>query len=668
MCGIAGFIDFNNQKQFSFALLKKMIYKISHRGPDGFGFLWVQNNTGQLLRNEKVIFNVGNIAPNKTLGLAHTRLSINDHSEEALQPLYNEDKTCFVIHNGEIYNYRQLQGYLKQKGYRFRTQCDSEILLYLYEEYGIQGFNKIIGPNAFVLWDSKKQQSILYRDKYCERPLFYSFVNGVLLFGSELKVFKEIDNFNFSINPQALQSYLIYGNVIPPFSWFKNIHKMGPGSILIFNEKKIEKLAVSFPCYQRENDDFEFYLKEYDRLFARVVKDTIETTDCDIECCIALSGGIDSSLTTLYANDTNARFKKFSLFGSSEKQQEERERAKLIHQKTDGDHFICHSKNRIHNNFFDLALKIDEPIATLHDVEIRDTLYSEAGKYSKVLITSGFGDYSFLCGNTYADANRFDQKILNLKKYKNFIPAFMYQDNMLYKLYFNGFDPKIFGKWFHYQQAKQYEGYFKDSFSESIGDQIGDLLLKLNPPDAVNTMTVLRQAIVRHHIVYLDDLVGLRCGLELRDPFADERIRQFVSKIPLTHLSPLLNTGNYITSSPYWKHFLREALKFKGGLKIKSVYEGRKMPFGQGKDKIEHDKMTLLQNGSIFDLSHCKYFHSLPNLDFDAIIRMWNKWQLDKDKFKSHSLFLHRLVSLLIWLKAHDEEDVSYENEQLVCQ
>ena len=155
MCGIAGRINFNSKEDMQ-DLLRRMIGLLHHRGPDASG-IYVSGNAG----------------------LAHARLSIIDLSG-GVQPIYNEDRSVWVVFNGEIFNYPELREDLISRGHRFYTQTDTEVLVHLYEERGPAMFKDLNGQFAFALWDQKKETLLLGRDRMGIRPLFYHQSNGRL--------------------------------------------------------------------------------------------------------------------------------------------------------------------------------------------------------------------------------------------------------------------------------------------------------------------------------------------------------------------------------------------------------------------------------------------------------------------------------------------------------
>jgi asparagine synthase (glutamine-hydrolysing) len=310
-----------------------MLGSMDHRGPNGSGYLYKQGGNLKQVSNFEPVYEVESPSSSfYTLAMAQNRLSINDRRPVAIQPIHNEDKSIFLIHNGEIYNHRQLRKYLQEKNHRFYTHCDSEAIIHLYEEEGLDGLEKLIGAYAFCLWDIKRDRFIMGRDKYGEKPLFYSYDNGCLIFNSEIKAFRQVPQFNFDFSPLAAGVYLAYGNMVPPFTWFKNIRKLEPGHLFIWEGKNAPVTRPMHLTYdpRQKNGSFDDYQDRFERVFHEVIKDTVETRDEDVDCCVCLSGGIDSSLTTLFVNDTDSSFSKFSLFGKTEGSDSELSRAQHL--------------------------------------------------------------------------------------------------------------------------------------------------------------------------------------------------------------------------------------------------------------------------------------------------------------------------------------------------
>ena len=155
-------------------------------------------------------------------GLAHRRLSIVD-LKDGHQPLANEDNTIWITFNGEIYNYKRLQELLRSKGHRFRTNCDTEVLVHLYEEYGPDMLNKLDGMFAFAIWDVRKSTMFAARDRLGIKPFYYSVINQTFYFASEIKGLLQCPGIKREINRKVIPEYLIFRYVSGEETFFKNI-------------------------------------------------------------------------------------------------------------------------------------------------------------------------------------------------------------------------------------------------------------------------------------------------------------------------------------------------------------------------------------------------------------------------------------------------------------
>jgi asparagine synthase (glutamine-hydrolysing) len=209
MCGIAGLFEIEGVDVPDRALLDAMNRVQRHRGPDAVGI---------------------HIEPG--LGLAHQRLSIIDVAT-GQQPLTNEDGSAVVIYNGEIYNFQALQVELEGRGHRFRTHCDTEVIVHAWEEWGESCVERFRGMFAFALWDRTRQTLFLARDRLGIKPLHYAVVSGrTLLFGSELKALLVHPALSRSLDPQAVEEYFAYGYVPDPRTMLAGVQKLPPGHTL----------------------------------------------------------------------------------------------------------------------------------------------------------------------------------------------------------------------------------------------------------------------------------------------------------------------------------------------------------------------------------------------------------------------------------------------------
>jgi asparagine synthase (glutamine-hydrolysing) len=226
------------------------------------------------------------------VGLAHQRLSILDLSQAGRQPMANEDGTVRIVFNGEIYNHKELRASLRSD-HTFRSRTDTEVLLHLYEDYGLQCLPLLRGMFAFAIWDEPAHRLVLARDRLGKKPLFYSIKNGCLSFASELKALL-VDGSAPPIDPIALHHYLTFQYIPTPRTAFEGIQKLGPGHALVFEKGKVSESAywsLQYDQKLRGRSD-EDYKEEFSSLLQEAVKLRLES---DVPLGAFLSGGVDSS-------------------------------------------------------------------------------------------------------------------------------------------------------------------------------------------------------------------------------------------------------------------------------------------------------------------------------------------------------------------------------------
>ena len=229
MCGISGICNFENKP--SLETVKKMSLNLRHRGPDDEGYF-----------------------TNNYVCLGHTRLSIIDINKSK-QPMVDENSKNVLIFNGEIYNFKELKNELKQLGYKFKTDGDTEVILKSYKEWGTECLKRFEGMFVFVIWDNKKNELIVARDRMGEKPLFYYYSreNG-LIFASEIKAFlavKEIKQ-KLKLNEGSLNQYLSLNYLINNQTFFKDVYSLEPASYLIINKNNIKNIK-SIKYWNLEN-------------------------------------------------------------------------------------------------------------------------------------------------------------------------------------------------------------------------------------------------------------------------------------------------------------------------------------------------------------------------------------------------------------------------------
>ena len=288
MCGIAG-IAHSTREGVDVQTIHRMCQTIVHRGPDDEG-----------------IFVKGGV------GLGMRRLSVIDLAG-GHQPIFNEDRTAWIVFNGEIYNFPELRRELEAKGHRIATNSDTEVIVHLYEEYGSDCVKKLRGMFAFALYDERKHQLLLARDRLGIKPLYYAFENGRLLFGSEIKAILAAAPELAEIDPHALLQYFYFGYVPDPVSAFAPIKKLPPGHLLEFSDGKIAvKQHWDLPQYSNHSPrSEEECLEELEHRLAEAVRIRLIA---DVPLGALLSGGADSSIVVaLMARAASGPVKTFSI-------------------------------------------------------------------------------------------------------------------------------------------------------------------------------------------------------------------------------------------------------------------------------------------------------------------------------------------------------------------
>jgi asparagine synthase (glutamine-hydrolysing) len=197
MCGIAGVYRYQGDNAISLRGLECMVAALHHRGPDESG-----------------------VYVDRHVGLGHARLSVIDLSSGP-QPIHNEDKTLWVVFNGEIYNYKELRQSLQERGHRFHTATDTEVLLHLYEEHGLDLLDHLNGQYAMAIWDTRKKELFLARDPLGVRPLYYLQHKGTLVFASEIKALLQYTAAGCHLDPRALEQIFTFWTTLPGWTAYK---------------------------------------------------------------------------------------------------------------------------------------------------------------------------------------------------------------------------------------------------------------------------------------------------------------------------------------------------------------------------------------------------------------------------------------------------------------
>jgi asparagine synthase (glutamine-hydrolysing) len=391
MCGITGTVYLDKSRKIETSVLKRMTDTIYHRGPDDEG-IYVINN----------------------VGLGFRRLSIIDLSA-GHQPLANEDSSINIVFNGEIYNYLEQRAILIQKGYKFRTASDTEVILHLYQEYGVDCLQYLRGMFAFAIWDNKKQQLFCARDRFGIKPFYYYTDKEKFVFGSEIKAILEMGDIERSLSYDALDSYFAFGYITSDLSIYTSIKKLLPGHYLLLSFK--DKVAIDIqrywtvqfdPDYSRKDEQ---WMEEIESCLSETVKLHMIS---DVPLGAFLSGGIDSSsVVAMMAKNSRFPVKTFTI-GFKEREFSELEYARELARK-----FGCeHHEQIVNPESIDLLPRLvkvhDEPFA---DTSAIPTYYVSkmAREHVTVALSGDGGDELFAGYDSYLSLTKFHSYPLNFK-------------------------------------------------------------------------------------------------------------------------------------------------------------------------------------------------------------------------------------------------------------
>ena len=297
MCGIVGALSFTNSGfRVSEPYLTRMRDVMAHRGPDGAGIF---------------------ISGDQRLGLGFRRLAIIDLSERAMQPMSNEDGTLWVVFNGEIYNHAEIRAELERRGgHRWKTDhSDTEVILHAFEEWGIDCLQKFRGMFAIALWDAKKHQLWLIRDRLGIKPLYYSLHHGRITFASEIKALLEDEEQQRAVNEEAFYYYLSFNATPAPHTLFSGIQKLAPGTWLRINEDGHVQQSRYWDVWDHTHPMTNVSEAEIAERILSELRTSVKLRKIsDVPVGVFLSGGIDSSTNAaLFSEGDSQPVRTFSI-------------------------------------------------------------------------------------------------------------------------------------------------------------------------------------------------------------------------------------------------------------------------------------------------------------------------------------------------------------------
>lgn len=505
MCGFAGII---NTSKFNMSnVVQSMSRKISHRGPDHSGVYF---------------------SPNDGVYLSHRRLSILDLSSNANQPFISYDKNSILCFNGEIYNHLELKNkYLIEYDINWLTHSDTETLLYLIKYLGIKKSLKIIdGMFSFIYLDLVNKTVSFARDIFGEKPLYFYFDKKYLAFSSELKCLEGLKFINYEIDDYSVSLYKNYGYITAPNTIYKNIKKLEPGQYLTFsfseqNIKKIsdfiyfDKLSESKKNIMQNNDTS----IELELLISESVKSRMLS---DVPVGSFLSGGIDSSIITLFAQKHSMKSINTFTIGFEESKFDESSYAREISKFLGTNH---HEMIVRPQDFFDyvdrLPLIYDEPFADPSQLPML-ILSKFASQSNKVCLSGDGGDEIFSGYDRYRKLPKLwkilsSLSLTNRSNLKSFIKKF---DQKTLNVFFG--QGYLIHRFADLVKAKSFKEFFDIARAYPNGESMHEF------PDVDNNNILMRlidlDSFLPSDVLYKVDISSMLSSLEARSPFLNKNL------------------------------------------------------------------------------------------------------------------------------------------------
>lgn len=539
MCGICGIVNFDSEMTIGQDEIGRMVDQLLHRGPDSRG-----------------------VRLDGKVGLGHTRLSIIDLSEAACQPMSNEDDTIWITYNGEVYNFFDLRHKLESKGHRFKSKSDTEVIVHLYEEEGIQCLSRLRGMFAFAIWDKNERQLFLARDRFGQKPLYYYIDDEKLLFASEVKSILASRLVEISPDYQALYQYLCLGYVPHPNTGFRGIKKLPPGHYLVTDGAKV--VLKPYWSLQVETSDNETIneTEVSQKLLDLLTEATQMRLVSDVPVGVLLSGGVDSNAVAAMMSRYSDQIKTFTV-GFEDELYDERKEARLLAEKLGTDHHEMVVKPDIIEVLPNLVRAYDEPFA---DPSTIPSYYvaQMASQHVKVVLNGDGGDESFAGYGKYvqgmvgtrlqgipASIGGFFTRILDQKRAGK-------AKSLSEVLALSGRSPaSAFTQLGLVTPAPYVDSLINSNFKNLIGtgNPLTHLLRcyeKHYSGDTVNTMLAVdRETYLPDDLLFKIDIATMSHGLEARSPFLDHHLVKYVAGLP----------GNLKLRGWKKKYILKQALR-----------------------------------------------------------------------------------------------------------
>jgi len=530
MCGIAGICHINGPGGISLDILKGMIGVLCHRGPD---------ETGIYLDDQ--------------VGLGHARLSIIDLSS-GTQPIHNEDKTLWITYNGEVFNYPELKQALLQKGHRFYTTSDTEVILHLYEEEGPECLAQLNGQFALAIWDARKKELFLARDRVGIRPLHYTILNNTLIFASEIKSIFMNNSVARKIDPVAMDQIFTFWTTLTPRTVFKDIYELPPGHYLKASNGNVTvKKYWDIPLYRPE-EQLDLAPEEICRQIQELLLDAIRIRlRADVPVGCYLSGGLDSSgITSLIMKNFDSDVRTFGIrFEESDFDESEHQNLMVSYLKAN------HTDIKVANEKIgawlpDCLWHCERPLLRTAPVPLflLSGIVHQSG--FKVVLTGEGADEVFGGYNIFREAKvrRFWARYPNSQNRADLIGRlypYIFNNPRLKRTLQSFFakgldktDDPIYSHLIRWENTSKLKKFFSADLSSEIGSYCGYEQVRENLPEAYSRADNLSKAQYLETAIFLSnyllssqgDRMAMAHSVEIRLPYLDPRVMDFMGRVP----------------------------------------------------------------------------------------------------------------------------------------
>ncbi len=614
MCGICGIVGFSNPEA-----TKRMIQAMPHRGPDDTG-LW---------HKEEVSF-------------GHRRLAVIDLSEKGRQPMPGHSCSFWITYNGEIYNYKSLKEALKKKGYEFKSNTDTEVVLNLYQEYGKGCLNYLRGVFAFAIWDQKKKELFAARDRLGLKPFFYYFKEGIFIFASELKAILASGLVKKDIEPQALADYFRYGSVQAPKTMIKGVCQLMPARYLTLkkNRLSIKKYwQINFSKKAAGKKTEKDYIFQIKAILNKAVSFRLVS---DVPLGVFLSGGIDSSIITgLMQKHSSAPVKTFSI-GFQEEVYDERNYSRKIAEKFATNHkeILLRAKDIISEipNIFN---SMDQPSIDGFNTFVISKAVRDAGI---TVALSGLGGDELFAGYPLF---RILPKIAEFAKLFGFIPQEIRGKFFSFLSFFSRSKGQLKGL-FSLLQCEGLEDLYFLQRSVFLPSRVNAILKsekagysdnfrkkgKKHGLHQINKLSWLELNNYLPNTLLADtDRMSMANSLEVRVPYLDHLLVEKIFEVP----------GSLKVGSDYPKRLLIKAFR---DLVPEEIYKRPKKGFVLPFDKWLKKELKDYCNNKLSK----KNTKNIPFIKSDEVFRIWEEFLSGSKKYNYSSV-----LALLSFINWHEE-------------